>query len=263
MENNKIKYIYTDLIVESNTGKGNNNIIYQEDSICVKESFFNKKHYTTIFFDDIIDSLKYKKVQDVFVRELKKYLNLKKKEKILVIGLGNEKSTPDSLGPSTVKNILITRYLFLLGDVEEGYQNVSAFTPDVMGNTGIETSHIVKKIVDEVKPTKVIVIDSLKSDHIERINRTIQITDKGIHPGSGINNVRKEISFKTIGVDVIAIGVPTVVNLCSIIKQSQKNISLGENLIVTPTNIDFMIEKLSILIGNGINISLHDNFIRQ
>ena len=167
------------------------------------------------------------------------------------------------MGPSTVKNILITRYLFLLGDVEDGYQNVSAFTPDVMGNTGIETSHIVKKIVDEVNPTKVIVIDSLKSDHIERINRTIQITDKGIHPGSGIGNVRKEISFKTIGVDVIAIGVPTVVNLCSLIKKSKKNTFLGENLIVTPTNIDFMIEKLSILIGNGINISLHDNFIRQ
>lgn len=263
MKNKIIQSIYTDLIVELNTGKVDNNVIYEDNSICVKESYYNKKHYTTIFFEDIIDSLEYKRVQDVFVRELKKYLNLKKKEKILVIGLGNEKSTPDSLGPSTVKNILITRYLFLLGDVEKGYQNVSAFIPDVMGNTGIETSHIVKKIVDEVKPTKVIVIDSLKSDHLERINRTIQITDKGIHPGSGINNIRKEISFKTIGVDVIAIGVPTVVNLCSIIKQSKKNISLGESLIVTPSNIDFMIEKLSILIGNGINISLHDNFIRQ
>jgi len=259
MKKNKKENIYTDLIVESNISNGTDKVIFKEKSILVKESTFNKNHYTTIYFDDIVDASKFKKVQDIFVRELKKYLNLKKNEKILVIGLGNEKSTPDSLGPSTVKNILITRYLFLFGDVEKGYQNVSAFIPDVMGNTGIETSHIVRKIVDEVQPTKVIVIDSLKSDHIERINRTIQITDKGIHPGSGVDNVRKEISFKTLGVDVVAIGVPTVVNLCSIFKQS----SLGENLIVTPTNIDFMIEKLSILIGNGINISLHDNFIRQ
>ena len=117
---------------------------------------------------------------------------------------------------------------------------------------------MIKSIIQETKSTKVIIIDSLKTTNLNRLNKTIQITNKGISPGSGIYNNRQEISKKTMNIDVIAIGVPTVVELNNLLEKQYK-----EKLIVTPTNIDFIIEKLAILIGNGINISLHKNFIRQ
>ena len=133
-----------------------------------------------------------------------------------------------------------------------------------MANTGIETAEIIKSIIKDSKATKVIVIDSLKTSNIKRLLKTIQITNKGISPGSGIGNNRKEISKKTVGIDIIAIGIPTVVDINSIIyNYTNKRIKEVDNLIVTPTNIDYMIDKLSILIGNGINNSLHKNFIRQ
>ena len=123
-----------------------------------------------------------------------------------------------------------------------------------MGNTGLETSSIIQSIIEEANITKIIVIDALKTNSLERLVKTIQITDKGISPGSGIGNTRKEISKNTLNREVIAIGIPTVVDI-----QSHSI----NTYMVTPTDIDFMIEKLSLLIGNGINISLHKNFIRQ
>ena len=154
----------------------------------------------------------------------------------------------------TINKILVTRYLFELGDVEEGYTNVSIYKPDVMGNTGIESIAIIKSIVKDINPTKIIIIDSLKASNKERLIKTIQITNSGINPGSGINNSRGEISKKTIGCDVIAIGIPTVVDMSTNVK---------ENFIVTPTNIDFVIERLSSLIASSLNKSLHKNYNRQ
>ena len=192
---------------------------------------------------------------------MKAFLSFQSDDVFLIVGLGNRKSTPDSLGPSTIDNILVTRYLYLLGDIHDGYRNVCSFVPDVMGNTGIETSQIIQSIIRDTKATKVIVIDSLKTDHMDRLIKTIQITDQGIFPGSGIGNNRKEISKETVGVDVIAIGVPTVVDLRCFMEISKNHDALA--YIVTPTNIDFVVEKLGILIGNGINISLHEDFMRQ
>ena len=257
------KNLRTDLILEQK-----NNIReeskYQENNIIVTNSRDNNYNYTTIYYKDITDKDNFLNTQKVLIRELKKYINTKKEDKILVIGLGNNKSTPDSLGPNTVENILVTSHLFLLGDVEEGYSNVSSFIPNVMGNTGIETAKIIKSIIKDTKANKVIVIDSLKTSNIKRLLKTIQITNRGISPGSGIGNNRKEISKKTTGIDIIAIGIPTVVDINSIINNyTNKRIKEIDNLIVTPTNIDYMIDKLSILIGNGINSSLHKNFIRQ
>ena len=250
------KEIRTDLVMEQEINKKIDKIIEKNENIEVTETTIKTNHYTTIKFNDITDKDNFKIVQNNFVKELKKYLNLKKEDKIIVIGLGNDKSTPDSLGPLTINNILVTRHLFLLGDVEEGYSNVSSFVPNVMGNTGIETSEIIKSIIEETKPTKVVIIDSLKTNNLNRLAKTIQITNQGISPGSGIGNTRKEISKKTIEKEVIAVGVPMVVDI--------KNfINTKESMIVTPTNIDFLVEKLSILIGNGINISLHKNFFRQ
>ena len=112
----------------------------------------------------------------------------------MIVGLGNEKSTPDSLGPISVSNIIVTNHFYTLGiNVEEGFRSTAVFSPGVMGQTGIETSDIIHAVVNEIKPDFIIVVDALKASSIDRVNKTIQITDAGINPGSGIGNNRKEI----------------------------------------------------------------------
>ena len=126
--------------------------------------------------------------------------------------------TPDALGPIVVENVLVTRHLFQLQpeSVEEGFRPVSAIRPGVMGITGIETSDVIYGIIEKTNPDFVIAIDALAARSIERVNSTIQISDTGIHPGSGVGNKRKELSKATLGIPVIAIGVPTVVDAVSI-----------------------------------------------
>lgn len=318
IENKKINTIKTD-IEEIDNIKVQNIYLDKENSKLINKKVGN---YTTIMFDDITDYDNKEKVKNVFTNELKKIienLNLKENISALVIGLGNDKSTPDSLGPLSVNNIVVTNHLYMLDQLEDGFIPTSAFIPNVTGVTGIETSNLIKSVVKTVKPSVLIVIDSLASSSIDRVNKTIQITDTGIHPGSGVGNSRKEISFETIGIPVIAIGVPTVVDATVIVSDTinymQKhyafnkkfqnnpmskltissnvnylktdiNISLedkkellgllgnfndeeirelifevlnpiGYNLMVTPKEIDFIIEKLSDIIGNGINRALH------
>ncbi len=284
-----------------------------------------KGKYITISFPDITDKNNFKKVEKVLIQELKKILepyHIKEQDSILVIGLGNSKSTPDSLGPKAIEQVLVTRYLFELGEVEKGYKNVASFKPEVTGTTGIETKEMVETLVKTVHASFVIVIDALASSSLERVNKTIQITTTGIHPGSGIGNNRKEISEETLHVPVIAIGVPTIVDAATIVSDTfqymmkqfsykidnldnqklklisegmqdysehpdnltkeQKSQILGmlgtlsneefkkliyevlspieSNLMVTPKEVDFVIEKLGLLIGNGINKSLHEHF---
>ncbi|MBO8156022.1 MAG: GPR endopeptidase [Bacillaceae bacterium] len=154
-------------------------------------------------------------------RELSKYLrslNIQPNASCLIVGLGNWQVTPDALGPMTVERVMVTNHLFSLRpeEVSEGYRPVSAVAPGVMGITGIETSDIIFGIVQKVKPDFIIAIDALASRSIERVNATIQISDTGIHPGSGIGNKRKELSKDTLGIPVIAIGVPTVVDAVTI-----------------------------------------------
>ena len=252
--------VRTDLILEQNIDMKDvsNDTI---NNIKVMKNEFENNHYTTIYFDDITDSDIYNELEKVFISEFKKYIDINSKDIILVIGLGNNKSTPDSLGTLTIDNIIPTRYLFELGEVEEGYSNVSVYKPDVIGNTGIESINIINGIVKDIKPTKIIVIDSLKANSLDRLTKTIQITDSGIHPGSGINNNRGEISNKTTNSKVIAIGIPTVVDIKTIF--NEKNVDINNSFIVTPTNIDFVIDKLSILLGNSLNKIFHKNFNRQ
>ncbi|MEW9667336.1 GPR endopeptidase [Ammoniphilus sp. 3BR4] len=145
-------------------------------------------------------------------------LGISKEAKALVVGLGNWNVTPDALGPIVVENLLVTRHLFELmpEHVEEGYRAVSALSPGVLGITGIETSEIVFGVVERTKPDFVIAVDALASRSIERVNSTIQISDTGINPGSGVGNKRKPLNRETLGIPVIAIGVPTVVDAVSI-----------------------------------------------
>jgi spore protease len=161
------------------------------------------------------------KVENVFAKEFAHFLKqsgIKEDASCLVVGLGNWNVTPDALGPQVCENLLVTRHLFQLQpeSVEKGFRPVSAFSPGVMGLTGIETSDIIFGVVENTKPDFVIVIDALASRSIERVNATIQISDTGIHPGSGVGNKRKELSKETLGIPTFAIGVPTVVDAVSI-----------------------------------------------
>lgn len=160
------------------------------------------------------------KVEKIFALEFASFLEqagIKENDKCLIVGLGNWNVTPDALGPSVAENIVVTKHLFeLQPESVEGFRNVSAITPGVMGVTGIETSEIIAGVIKESEPDFVIAIDALAARSIERVNTTIQITDTGIHPGSGVGNKRQGLNKTTLGIPCIAIGVPTVVDAVSI-----------------------------------------------
>ena len=231
------------------------------------------------------------KASEVLSNELRKIIdeNIDKQGEILVVGLGNLYVTPDSLGPKVINEIEITRHLikYLPQYVEEGTREVSAISPGVLGTTGIETVEILKGIVDNVKPKLLIVIDALASRNIERISSTIQISDTGIVPGAGVGNKRQEISKSTLGVPVIALGIPTVVESAVIVndsldlfieklqqeaksndylnklKEEDKYEEIREalmpgdfNFIVTPKEIDDLIENMKDIVDGGFNMSV-------
>lgn len=223
--------------------------------------------------------------------ELSKVIDLhcNKNDEILIVGLGNQFVTPDSLGPKVIPELEITRHFLKYTPeyVVEGARSICAIAPGVLGTTGLETVEIVKGIVDNVKPKLLIVIDSLASKSIERISSSIQIADTGIVPGGGVENARKELSIKTLGIPVIAIGVPMVVESAVLVNdclnlfieklqneaksneylnnlKEQNNyneireslIPSGYNMIVTPKEIDDLIENMKDVIASAINLSV-------
>lgn len=285
--------------------------------------------YITLEFDDITDYEERENVGSVLENEIKKLLvheNIKDTDEVLIVGLGNRMSTPDALGPKTIDDIVITRHLYELNlDVKKGMRSVSALSFGVLGSTGIETTDIIKGVIEKIKPKLLIAIDSLCARNVERLNKTIQLTNTGIHPGSGIGNYRKELTKKSLSIPVIALGVPTVVTSSTIVSdtidylfmhinyiknnyetnklvvkrfnnylnkikenkidqkekeylggilgslsdQDKYNLinevlnSINYNLIVTPKEVDFLIEKLSNVISSSLNNALHkeiDNY---
>ncbi len=232
-----------------------------------------------------------KKSAEVLAEELKKIIDMHidKSGEVLVVGLGNIYVTPDSLGPKVINEIEVTRHIikYLPQYVEEGTREISAISPGVLGTTGIETLEILKGIVDNIHPKLLIVIDALASRSIERINSTIQISDTGIVPGAGVGNKRAEISKRTLGIPVISLGIPTVVETAVLvndcldlfieklqndaksndvlnkIKEDDNYEEIKEallpkeyNLIVTPKEIDDLIENMKDIVASGINLSL-------
>ncbi|MFD1412880.1 GPR endopeptidase [Oceanobacillus jeddahense] len=180
-------------------------------------------NYVTIHADGVKkqDTEKQHQAATILAKELEHLIqkqDLPDNASCLIVGLGNWNVTPDALGPMTVEKVLVTSHLFRLQpeSVAEGYAEVAAITPGVMGVTGIETSDVIFGIVEKYQPDMVIAIDALASRSISRVNETIQLSDTGIHPGSGVGNKRKEISKQTLGIPVIAIGVPTVVDAVTI-----------------------------------------------
>lgn len=327
--------IRTDLVIDNEIKenyitkkKVSNSILVTNIKVNDKLSHeLNKKtgNYITIEFEDVTNYEDRKEITEVLSKELEDLINKKninKSDDCLILGLGNRYSTADSLGPITLDKVIITRHLFVLNtNVKEGIREVAGISPGVMASTGIETYDIISSLVNKIKPKFLIVIDALASSSIERINKTIQITDTGIHPGSGIGNNRKEISYDTIGIPVIAIGVPTVVEstilvndtidyifqhisyikanyetnkltfghrnskkylevlkkhnldnnekkelsgILGTLDDNKKKELIGEvlnsinyNMVVTPKEIDFLIDKLSEIIANAINNCLH------
>ena len=231
------------------------------------------------------------KVANVLANELRNLINkhITDVDDILVVGLGNIYVTPDALGPKVVPEIEVTRHIlqYMPKAMPEDTRPVSAIAPGVLGITGIETMEILKGIVDNVKPKMLIVIDALASRNIERISSSIQLSDTGIVPGAGVENTRKEISEKTLGIPVIAIGIPTVVDLATVtnecidifienlqekamsndylnkLKEKDNYEDIKEalvpkdyNMIVTPKEIDKLIENMSKIISKAINMAM-------
>ena len=191
--------------------------------------------------------------------------------KVLVVGLGNEKVTPDSLGPATVSKVKITSHLFRFFDCDgaEDMSNVCGLAPGVTAITGMETADLIQKAVELTEPDVVIAIDALAARNIERVSTTIQICDTGISPGAGMGNMRKHLNEETLGAKVIAIGVPTVIDSKTLILEAAEAMNLPEaqvstsmeerdfDMVVTSTDIDFLIKAFSDIIAKALNLILH------
>ena len=254
-------------------------------------------NYITLEIPELIHKTEqsYRDTIKILSQKLNELIKIDENKTVLVVGLGNSKITADALGPKVVSQLLVTRHLFqyMPEELEDGIRPVCALSPGVLGITGIETGEILKGVVGRIKPDLLIVIDALASRKLERVSTTIQLSDTGLVPGSGIGNYRMAINCETMGVPVIAIGVPTVVDaatmandtidlvLDKLISQSKSspqfykilsNVDKNEkyalineiltkeyiNLVVTPKEVDEIIEDISEIIANGINISLHN-----
>lgn len=182
-----------------------------------------KGRYITLEMSDLRteDSNAQEKFLQVFkqqLTEMLKHMRIQPNTDVFVVGLGNRDVTPDAVGPLVVENLTITRHLFELQPqfIQPGIRPVSAMIPGVMGMTGIETSDIIEAVVQKIRPALIVVVDALAARAVNRVNTTLQMTDTGIHPGSGVGNHRKELSQEIYGVPVLAIGVPTVVDAVAI-----------------------------------------------
>lgn len=260
------------------------------------ERLLQKKQgrYVTIEFSSL--SADIDTAAAVLAKKLKNILsenNINADDDILVVGLGNHNITPDALGPKAISKLDITRHLFELMPhfLTKGTRSVSALAPGVLGNTGIETGEIIKAVTEKTKPAAVIAIDALASRSTLRVGRTIQIADTGIHPGSGVGNNRKGLNCETLNLPVIAIGVPTVVDAATVADDAFESAInafkedgessfgtaianmddseryslirriMGEdmaNMMVTPKEIDNIIDSVSTILADGINAGLHD-----
>ena len=232
------------------------------------------------------------KASEVVTKELKALIDkhVSSKDPVLVVGLGNLYVTPDALGPKVINEIDITRHLleYMPEVLNEDTRSVSAVSPGVLGTTGIETQEILKGIVQNINPKLIIIIDALSSRSIESISSSIQIADTGIVPGAGVGNTRKELTKDSLGVPVIAIGIPTVVEAATIAadsltmfiqkvqEQAKSNDFLNQlqeedkyemikevlspndyNFIVTPKEIDELIENMKDIVARGINFAIN------
>lgn len=215
-----------------------------------------KGKYITLELDKLL-----RREEDAFphtVRSLAAELNavmyLPVNSSVLVVGLGNRDITPDAIGPCTLDNLMVTRHLQQqLPEYFGHFRPVSALRTGVLGTTGVESSALVSALVAEIRPAAVIAVDALAAHGIEHLCRTVQIADTGIVPGSGVGNARKALNRETLGVPVIAVGVPTVVDASAF---SDEEACRG--MIVTPRDIDKNVKDIAKLVGYALNLALHE-----
>ena len=225
----------------------------------------------------------------LLAKELSRLLDLAEGARVLVVGLGNANATPDALGPKVVGQLLVTRHLqgHVPPDLAGRLRSLAALAPGVLGTTGIETGEIVRGVVDRIHPDAVIVVDALASRSIDRILRTIQLADTGIQPGSGVGNHRAGIDQDSLGVPVVAVGVPTVVHAATIasdtidllgarleddpayasvarLEAEERQALIAEvvraavgDMMVTPKQIDALVDDMARVIAAGINAAVH------
>lgn len=233
-------------------------------------------------------------MERIFSLHLKPFIPKNQDKSILIVGLGNDHATPDALGPAVIDHILATRHILLYAPeaIDKTMRSICTLAPGVLGSNGIETAEIIRGVCSHVKPCCIIAIDALSAASVSRIGSTIQITNTGISPGSGVGNRRSDISAGTMGVPVIAIGIPTVVHSAVIINETlqilKKNwqtnnvlpadeieeiltpqstqsiahellIPFAGNLVVTPKDIDEMIDQMARLLATILTCMLHPN----
>ena len=206
----------------------------------------------------------HREVSETLAVYLQELLGTDQERSVLIVGLGNREVTPDALGPEVVGNLRITRHVVKeygkAAFEKERVHMVSGIVPGVMAQTGMETLEIIRGVVEETRPDVVVAVDALAARSSKRLNRTIQISDAGIHPGSGVGNHRHSLTRETIGVPVIAIGVPTVVDAATIVYDAVRDrnaVPPGLNtMFVTPKDIDETIRHLSFTISEALNIAL-------
>ncbi len=214
--------------------------------------------YITLESDKRLNIFDNENLRNIIVEELKNLLGDIKS--VLVVGVGNDTVTPDALGPKVAGKVLATRHISL--ELAEkiglkGLKQVSVLSPGVLGQTGIELKEIIDSTAKTLNPSVIILIDALAAREVSRLGSTVQLSNTGISPGSGVGNMRAEISEKTVGVKCITIGVPTVVDawtLCYDLAGVES--AEHEQMVVTPRDIDRLIEHSSKIISEAINIAL-------
>lgn len=207
----------------------------------------------------------HQEISDILAREIRNLLPSPEEEKsILVVGLGNRDVTADSLGPHVVDNLFVNRHIVLeYGKVAYNRTKmhmVSSLVPGVMAKTGMETAEIIKGVIDQTSPDQVIVIDALAARSTKRLNRTIQVTNTGIHPGSGVGNHRNALNEESLQVPVLALGVPTVVDAATIVGDAlgeyPGTLSELSNMYVTSKDVDSQVQQISHIICDALNKAL-------
>lgn len=206
---------------------------------------------------------------EVLASQLQKMMKLKRGQTVLVAGLGNEAVTPDAIGPKVARQLLVTRHLVSeMPTLFGSYRPVAAVTPNVLGLTGLESAEVVAGVVDRIRPDCIVAVDALAARDLRRVCTTIQLSDTGIAPGSGVQNARAEFTQRRFGVPVVAVGVPTVADVETLLTDlvgaekahsRAEEMSGGRPMIVTPQDIDAQVDRISKLVAWGINLALQEN----
>ncbi len=235
----------------------------------IKEDFSNFKkgnNYITINLGNINYITSFEDIERSINISLNELLP-KKRKSVLVVGLGNREITSDCIGPFTCEKILATRHI--VGEISRNLgipklRSVSTITPSVLGKTGIESGETVKAVVESIKPDAVIVIDALCANISDNLFSVIQLTNSGISPGSGVKNTRKELNYNTLGVPTVAIGVPTVVEASTIVREfSEKEKVNVKELLLTPKDTDLLSHRISEMLAHSLNLFLQPDTDRE